>query len=141
MNPSFRSRPTGRNRVVRLELAPQEMIIPSPWTRLRRLIAVFVALTLMWGPLAVQSSAAMAMAPSSHHELMQKAGECHDEKSERKGHAGAKVCCAAMCSAIAVAPVASIVGNSVVSDVPHTVLSESGPSFANHLPTPPPRRA
>lgn len=117
------------------------MIISSSWTRLRRLLAVFVALTLMWGPLAIHSGAAMAMAPSSHHEQMQKGGECHDEKSKPKGHAGAKVCCAAMCSAIAVSPVATLVGNSVVSAVPHTVLSESGPSFATHLPTPPPRRA
>lgn len=102
---------------------------------------MFAALTLMWGPLAVQSGAAMAMAPSSHLEQMQKGGECHDEKSEPKGHAGAKVCCAAMCSALAVPPIALMVGSSIVSAVPHTVLSENGPSFIIHLPTPPPRRA
>lgn len=53
----------------------------SPIISPRRLLWALVALATLWGPVAMQSGGAMAMAPSDHHSQMLEKGHCDSEKA------------------------------------------------------------
>lgn len=108
----------------------------------RAIFSILIAAAMLFAPLAMQSGAAMAMAPTDHHAQMMKSGHCDKGpgESQDKGKA-AKSCCVAMCAAAAVSPAASM--------EPH-IFSQADPTVApqdfqfgyfGELPTPPPRVA
>ena len=112
----------------------------SPIMSPRRLLWALVALAMLWGPLALQSGGAMAMAPSDHHGQMLEKGHCDpegagEENDEATGHA----CCVAVLAAIE-APSGPTVEPHAVSGIPgQQPIWQNGPSFLAKLPTPPPR--
>lgn len=109
---------------------------------LRSLTAMLIALAMLFAPLALQSGAAMAMAPADHHSQMSKGGHC-DGQSPQRQDSGApdKSCCAAMCTAVAVAPALSIEPHALAPNVDRPRLDLFHHSFLAELPTPPPRLA
>lgn len=69
---------------------------------LSRLFAIFIALSLMFGPLAMDQ--AMAAAPASSHSQMTDKGHCPSADADKNDKATSKPCCAAMCATPAVVP-------------------------------------
>ena len=109
---------------------------------LRAFLAVLIAVSLFFAPLAIGSGAAMAMAPGEHQSEMIKAGHCDQQtQKDQSDRQASSSCCIGMCTAIAIAP-------GLVAE-PHA-YSLSGPAppadryvhgFLAELPTPPPRLA
>ena len=69
---------------------------------LSRLFAVFIALSLLLGPLTM--GRAMAAAPASGHSQMTDDGHCQPAEEGKADKAMSEPCCAAMCSTSALAP-------------------------------------
>ena len=69
---------------------------------LSRLFAIFIALSLMFGPLAMDQ--AMAAAPVSSHSQMTDKEHCPSADADENDKATSKPCCAAMCATSAVVP-------------------------------------
>lgn len=69
---------------------------------LTRLFAVFIALSLLFGPLAMDR--AMAASPAASHSQMTKDDHCQPADQGKAGKATSKPCCAAMCATAAVVP-------------------------------------
>ena len=109
---------------------------------LRPLFAMLVAFTMLLAPLALQSGAAMAMAPADHHAQMMESGHC-GEQPAKSDHDKVpdKSCCVAMCAAVAVAPTVSVEPHVLVASVEQPSLTQFHHSFLAELPTPPPRLA
>ena len=72
---------------------------------LSRLVAMFIALSLMVGPLAMDR--AMAAAPATSHSQMTAKGHCQPASEGKADKGIAEPCCAAMCATSAVVPQAS----------------------------------
>jgi hypothetical protein len=109
---------------------------------LRPLFAMLIAFAMLFAPLALQSGAAMAMAPADHHSQMMKAGHCGEQPS--KSHDGKsmdKSCCAAMCAAVAVTPSPSVEPHIFSHMIERPAVDQFQHSFLAELPTPPPRLA
>lgn len=109
---------------------------------LRPLFAILIAVAMLFAPLALQSGAAMAMAPADHHAQMTKTDHCGEQPA--KSHDGKTVdksCCAAMCTAIAVAPAPMSQPHAFASSTERPSLVQFDHSFLAELPTPPPRLA
>ena len=100
----------------------------SPIMSPRRLLWALVALAMLWGPLALQSGGAMAMAPSDHH------GQQDDQSA---GHA----CCVALLTAIEASSGPTLEPHALTGVPAQHPILEDGPGFLAELPTPPPRRA
>jgi hypothetical protein len=105
----------------------------------RRLFAIFVALSVLFAPAA--ASAAMS---ASHHDMpMIEAGHCGPAPSNSADHdkMAGKTCCIAMCMALAVAP--STPGEAMPQR--QQVTQFAAPRTYHGLPaeiaTPPPRSA
>lgn len=105
-----------------------------------RLFAFFVALSLLFGPLAMDR--AMAAAPGSDHAQMAKDEHCDPAKNGKADEADSKSCCGAMCAAAAIAvPQAAtseplfdrLAASSALKSLPRGIPSE--------ISTPPPRFA
>ena len=109
---------------------------------LRPLSAILIAFAMLFAPLAMQSGSAMAMAPADHHSQMMEKGHCGDQPARGKdGKATGKSCCVAMCTAIAVAPTASVEPMASTRLLERPSLERPNHSYLARLPTPPPRRA
>jgi hypothetical protein len=116
----------------------------SIWPRvsLRALFAMLIAFAMLFAPLALQSGAAMAMAPADHHAQMMKTGHCGEQPAKSQdGKMADKSCCAAMCAAVAVAPAVTVEPHAYAPSVEHPTLDQFQHSYLAKLPTPPPRRA
>jgi hypothetical protein len=108
-----------------------------------RLIAMFVALSLLFGPLAMDR--AMAAAPAAGHQMgdasKSMAGHCEPRKQDKPHKALAKPCCAAMCATAAVLPHAS----SSEQLFERLLATPAPPAFRrgilSEIATPPPRFA
>lgn len=105
-----------------------------------RLFALFVALSLLFGPLAMDR--AMAAAPITDHAQMAKDEHCDSAEDGKAEKADSKSCCGAMCAAaaIAVPPVATseplferLAASSALTSLHRGIPSE--------ISTPPPRLA
>lgn len=115
---------------------------------LRRLLSAFVALALLWGPVALQNGAAMASAPSNHGAQMMAKGHCDEPMASdsgqpdgnKSGHKSGKACCTAMCMAVEAPPLAAFEPMPLIGTPPLPTLRSDGPGFLVELPTPPPRR-
>jgi hypothetical protein len=109
---------------------------------LRRLLAAFVGLALLWAPVALQNGTAMASAPADHSEQMMAEGHCDEgQGDDQPGHAFGKACCALMCMGIETPPLAVAAPQGLIRAPALPALRPSGPGFLAELPTPPPRRA
>ena len=110
---------------------------------MRKLFAILVAFAMLFAPLAIQSGSAMAMAPAADHDG-QAIGSGHCGEQPAKEHPGKKVdksCCAAMCTAVAVAPTRISEPQAFTSSIERPSLVQFDHSFLAELPTPPPRLA
>ena len=109
---------------------------------MRRLFGMLIAFAMFFAPLAMQSGAAMAMAPADHHAQMMRAGHCGEQPS--KSHPGKsmdKSCCVSMCAAVAMAPSSVVEPRRVSLSAQHPALDLFQHNFLAELPTPPPRLA
>lgn len=123
----------------------------SPAVTVSRLLAMFIALSLLFGPLAMER--AMAAAPASHHSLMSHdssqtsadptamAGHCQPGRDKKSPKAPSEPCCAAMCATSAVLPdtTASEMVFEQLAAIPAPVRVHRG--VLREIVTPPPRTA
>lgn len=108
---------------------------------LRLLFAILTAAAMLFAPFAMQSGMAMAAMPADHNAQMGN-GHCDDQPATDKDSKSADMpCCAAMCAAIAVAPVSPADPVAFSRSVERPSLKQSLHSFLAKLPTPPPRLA
>jgi hypothetical protein len=108
----------------------------------RRLLWAFVALVMLWGPLALQSGAAMAMAPSDHHSQMAEKGHCDPEAADEQDDQSANHgCCVALLTAIEASSGPTLEPHTLPGVPGQELILADGPSFLAELPTPPPRLA
>ena len=106
----------------------------------RSLFAMLIAFAMLFAPLALQSGAAMAMAPADHHAQMMESGHCGEQPAKSQdGKVMDKNCCAAMCAAVAVAPAVTLEPHAFARHVDRPSLTPFHHSFLAELPTPPPR--
>ena len=113
-----------------------------PSVSLRPLFAMLIAFAMLFAPLALQSGAAMAMAPANHHAQMMETGHCGEQPAKsHDGKAMNKSCCVAMCAAVAVAPPVEAEPHALAPSVQRPALDQAQHSFLAELPTPPPRLA
>ena len=113
-----------------------------PRVSIRPLFAILIAFAMLFAPLAMQSGAAMAMAPADHNAQMMETGHCSEQPA--KSHNGKMVdksCCAAMCAAVAVAPAVTTEPDTYARTVDRPAPDQFQRSYLAELPTPPPRRA
>ena len=124
-------------------LKPSQIKAIWPRMSLRPLFAILIAFAMLFAPLVVSSGSAMAMAPTAdHHAQMTKSDHCGEQPAKNKhGKSDDQSCCAATCSAIAVAPVVPIESHALASSIERPPLIQSNDSFLAELPTPPPRLA
>lgn len=109
---------------------------------LRPLFAMLIAFAMLFAPLALQSGAAMAMVPADHHAQMMEAEHCGEQPAKsHEGKTADKSRCAAMCTAIAVAPAPMSEPHALASSTERPSLIQFDHSYLAELPTPPPRLA
>ena len=114
----------------------------APRMSLRPLFAILIAMAILFAPFAMQSGMAMAAAPSDHHGQMMDKGHCGGESDEGKTDKSVgKPCCAAMCTAIAVASSTPEEPLDFVRSVARPASAPFRHDYLAELPTPPPRRA
>lgn len=103
-----------------------------------RIFAFFVALSLLFGPLAMDR--AMAAAPASRHSQMKHDGHCQPADNGKTDKAKSP-CCAAMCATSAVVPQASP-SERIFARLPAIAApAHFRRGVLSELATPPPRRA
>ncbi len=110
--------------------------------RLRALFAILIAAATLFAPLAIQTGAAMAMAPVAQWAPMTGGGHCDEQPGKQDdSHKPGNDCCLAMCTGLAVAPAAPIEPIPAAASVasPGRIVNRDG--IAAELPTPPPRLA
>ena len=113
-----------------------------PSVSIRPLFAILIAFAMLFAPLAMQTGAAMAMAPADHHAQMMESGHCGEQPAKSQdGKMVDKSCCAAMCAAVAVAPAVTAEPDTYAPTVDRPALDQFQRSYLAELPTPPPRRA
>ena len=113
-----------------------------PAVSISKLFAILIALSMLFAPFAMQSGAAMAAMPSDHHAQMMDSGHCEGQPATDKDSKSADMpCCAAMCAAIAVAPVSPAEPAAFARSIERPSLKQSLHGFLAKLPTPPPRLA
>lgn len=106
-----------------------------------KLLALLIAVAMLFAPLSVQGGAAMAAMPSDHHAQMTE-GHCGEQPTKSADReSDGKSCCLATCAAIAVAPFTPLAPHAFVRGIDRPAPEQSGPSFLAELPTPPPRVA
>jgi hypothetical protein len=116
----------------------------SPEVIMGRLFALFVAFSLLLGPLAMDR--AMAAVPASSHSQMSDdpkamAGHCQSNDQDKTQKAPSKPCCAAMCATAAVLP-ESTAGVQLFNRLPAVPAPASAHrGVLSEIATPPPRVA
>lgn len=114
----------------------------SAFVSARAIFSILFAAAMLFAPLAMQSGAAMAMAPSDHHAQMMTSGHCDKSSSDSQDKSkAAKSCCVAMCAAAAVSPAASIQPHAFSQAEPTVAPQDFKFGFFGEFPTPPPRVA
>ncbi|MCY7280545.1 MAG: hypothetical protein LH610_06545 [Sphingomonas bacterium] len=104
---------------------------------LSRLFAMFIALSLLVGPLAMNR--AMAATPAASHSQMTDDGHCQPADEGKADKAMSKPCCAAMCATQAVVPESSP-SEQVFTRLPAIAVPMSfHREVLGELATPPPR--
>ena len=108
----------------------------------RSIFAMLIAAAMLFAPFAMRSGGAMAAMPSNHHSQAMDKSHCGDQPATGKDHKSTgKSCCAAMCTAIAVAPGSPVEPLAYARSIDRSAIDQFGRSFLAKLPTPPPRRA
>ena len=110
---------------------------------LRRLSAMMIAVAMLVAPVGLASGSAMAMVPASdHHAQAMDSGHCDDEPTPtNEGQSDEQPCCAAMCTAIAMAAAGPVEPLAPAASPDRPSRFGPGHSFLAELPTPPPRLA
>lgn len=107
---------------------------------LRPLFTILIAFAMLFAPLAMEAGSVMAMAPAEQQSKMMEKGHCGDQLANGKhGKAMGKSCCAAMCTAVAVAAAVEPLAFARIVDRPSQ--EQFHHSYLAKLATPPPRRA
>jgi len=109
---------------------------------LRPLFAILVAIGMLLAPLGIRSGAAMAMAPSNHHDRVAVGEHCGEQPIKTSHEKSSEsACCVAMCMAVAPAASARIGPQFLAVSHDRPAPDRFGRSFLAELPTPPPRIA
>lgn len=107
----------------------------------RRILSIFVALSVLFAPSFTRAGAAFAAAPD-HQARMMEAGPCKMPPANSADHkAPAKSCCMAMCMAVAVTPEAPARGLGVKHAASYFAVPSYWHGFFGEIATPPPRTA
>ena len=123
-------------------LKPSRIKGIGPRVSLRPLFAILIAVAMLFAPFAMQSGAAMAMAPADHRGQMMEKGHCGEQPAKGDhGKSTEKSCCVAMCAAVAVTPASSVEPHIFSHLIERPALDQFQHSFLAELPTPPPRLA
>ena len=105
-----------------------------------KLFAILIAAAMLFAPFAMQSGSAMASLPSDHHAQMMGDGHCEGQPANDKDSKLAeKPCCAAMCSAVAIATGSPVEPAVFARTIDRPALEQFRHGFLAKLPTPPPR--
>ena len=112
-----------------------------PVVGLSKLFAILIAAAMLFAPFAMQSGMAMAAMPSDHHAQMTEKGHCQGQPADEDSKGTEMTCCAAMCTAIAIATNSSVEPAAFSRAVERPSLKLSLHGFLAKLPTPPPRLA
>ena len=102
-----------------------------------RLFAMFIALSLMFGPLAMDR--AMAAVPAANHSQMAAEGHCPPPADDLADKAMAKQCCAAMCATAAVLHRSHVIAPMFDRLAASTVPAKLHRDVLSKISTPPPR--
>lgn len=114
----------------------------APNVSIPKFFAILIAAAMLFAPFAMQSGSAMAATPSDHHARMMDSGHCEGQPATDQDNESADMpCCAAMCAAIAVAPVSAAEPAAFACSLERPSLKQSLHGFLAKLPTPPPRLA
>jgi hypothetical protein len=110
---------------------------------IRPLLAILIALAMLFAPIAGGSGEVMAMPPAAdHHAQVVEGGHCGEQPAKSDdGKTDEMSCCIAMCTAVALAPVEPIGPQAMASAVDQPSLVQPVHGFLAELPTPPPRLA
>jgi hypothetical protein len=107
-----------------------------------KLLAILIAAAMLFAPFAMQSGSAMAAMASDHHGQTMGTGHCEGQPATNQDSKSADMpCCAAMCAAIAIAPVSPLDPVAFARPVDRPTLEQFRHGFVAKLPTPPPRLA
>jgi hypothetical protein len=109
---------------------------------IRRFLAIFIALAVLFAPSVTY--AAMPMAAAPHHDMqMMDMGHCQMPPSKNSDHNkfDGKSCCISMCMAVAVAPSAPADGVEPNHPVTYFAAPQSWHGYLGEIATPPPRAA
>ncbi len=116
--------------------------VHMPLVGISKLFAILIAAAMLFAPFAMQSGAAMAVMPSDRHAQMMGEGDCEGQPAgDTDGKSNEMPGCAAMCAAIAAAPVSPGQPAALTRSIERPALEPSLHGFLAKLPTPPPRRA
>ena len=111
-----------------------------PSMSLRLLVATLIAVAMMFSPLTMESGGAMAMAPAAdHHAQMTQDGHCGEQPVKDHDKSVGESCCVAMCSAVAVNPIAPAEPAIQATSGERPSIAQFRHGFLAELPTPPPR--
>ena len=102
---------------------------------------MMIAIAMMFAPVGLASGSAMAMAPATdHHAQAMDSGHCEEQPApDENSQSDEQPCCAAMCTAIAVAPAGPPEPLALAASPDRPSRSGPGHGFLAELPTPPPR--
>ena len=133
---------TERGQIRPARLYPMALHDIWPCMSLRSLVATLIAVALMFSPLVMKSGSAMAMAPAAdHHAQMTQDGHCGEQPVKDHDKSVDTSCCAAMCTAVAVHPIAPAEAAIQTSSSERPSIAQFRHGFLAELPTPPPRLA
>ncbi len=110
----------------------------------RAIFTVLIAAAMLLAPLAMQSGAAMAMAPGDHQSQMMETGHCGTTSSDTQDadkDEATKSCCVAMCAAAALSPAVSLEPHVFEPTLRRATAQDFQFGYFGELPTPPPRSA
>lgn len=103
------------------------------------LMSAFLALALLFAPVAARAMEVPAAAAIVHHQGVS-SDHCYDAKGPvQHDKAPQKNCCAAMCMGVAISPLGSAGGDALITVVPVSTAAAFMLGSANELATPPPR--
>jgi hypothetical protein len=107
---------------------------------IRKLLAILVAVAVLFAPAFTSASMAAAVVPDHHAQMMEK-GHCDPAKGEQQDEPADMSCCGAMCMAVAVAPSGISIAKPLIGSVPVASLQSFQTGSPAELATPPPRAA
>ena len=114
----------------------------APPVNIRKLLAIFVALAVLFAPVFSGGAGAALAAVPNHHAQMTEAGHCQlPPQSGDHDKAPAKSCCISMCMSIAIPPPAPAEHSELEPPPAVFAVATIHHPYLGEIATPPPRRS